>query len=264
MIEALTDRGAFNTHSRRAWAQNVEYWLAAPLRHVEDVGDYIVHRVDDLRAQSGKQCPVVVDMGCGSAWLLGALREAQIEIDYVGLDNNRTFIDCAKKKYESVQKAHFFTVDLIDIAAFTIEADIVVNAFNFFELPDLTTAMANASSWLNIHGTLLMSTIDKTYLILALSNSWKEFHENLVRYQELPGVKFGFQKIDLGIGVSDILEYPSILYSTEDYISAAQDYNMRLYRYKEDIFTAKTVPKIYCHFEFRKESESMLKESTSC
>jgi hypothetical protein len=98
-----------------------------------------------------------------------------------------------------------------------------------------------------------MSTIDKTYLILALSRDWSEFHDNLRRYQELPGTKYGFQKIDLGTGVSDHLEYPSVLYSTQDYLEMARAHGMHLVDYVEHPFTSRAVPKVYCHLEFRRD-----------
>jgi SAM-dependent methyltransferase len=254
MIEALLNKEEFNYRSKQAWARNVEYWLTGHLRHVHDVGEYILRRVDYWRLRSDKRLPVLIDMGCGNAWLLGALQQASIPIEYIGLDSNAAFIDFAKNKYASVPNATFLTLDFNEDTRSRFAADLVVNAFNFFELPDLSFPMSNAANWLNEDGVLLASTIDKTYLILALSENWKEFHENLARYQQLPGVKYGFQKIDLGNGVSDTFEYPSVLYSSDDYISAALTNKLRLSGYKEHIFTATAVPKIYCHFEFRNEN----------
>lgn len=97
-----------------------------------------------------------------------------------------------------------------------------------------------------------MSTIDKTYLMLALSSDRKEFYGNLALYQELAGTKYGFQHIDMGAHVSETLEYPSVLYSTQDFIDAASEHGLNLVNYVEHPFTAKTVPKIYCHLEFQR------------
>lgn len=258
MIESLVDKAAFNEKSKRAWARNVDFWLTGPLRHVQDVGGYIVRRVESLQRASGKKRPVLLDMGCGNAWLLQALQAAQPEVEYIGVDGNSAFINWATSKY-ALPNTTFVTLDFNELAAARFGADIIVNAFNFLELPDLRVPMGNAASWLNDDGILLTSTIDKTYLILALSKDWQEFHDNLTLYQQLPGVKYGFQQIDLGNGLSDTLQYPSVLYSAEDYIAAAEQHDLSLRGYKEHVFTAKAVPKIYCHFEFRKEAAKEMK-----
>jgi SAM-dependent methyltransferase len=196
--------------------------------------------------------PVVVDMGCGNAWLLKALRDRRAEARYIGLDSNAEFIGFASGRYGTMDNARFVLADVEARVELPVEADVVVNAFNFFELYDLEQAMANVAMWLRPGGRLLVSTIDKTYLILALSRGWDEFYENLRLYQGLQGIKYGFQRIDLGTSVSETLEYPSVLYSTQDYIEMAQARGMQLVDYVEHPFTATTVPKIYCHLEFRR------------
>jgi hypothetical protein len=173
-------------------------------------------------------------------------------MSYIGLDGTPEFIDHALHTFEGVENASFLLGDVETELAFPIRADVVVNAFNFFEVSDLAMAMQNVSKHLRMGGKLFMSTIDKTYLILALSATLEEFYENLLRYQELPGKKYGFQPIDLGASISDVLEYPSVLYSTQDYIDTALGSGLRLVNYVEQPFTAKTVPKIYCHLEFEK------------
>jgi len=255
MIESLTDVEMFRQRSRTAWARNRDYWLTGSLRHVTDVGDFIVARVRALCQGSGVS-PVLVDMGCGSAWLLNALDGSNIQ--YVGIDNNPAFIDFGSRGHAGLGKARFILADLdtqVDVPA---KADLVVNAFNFLELSNLDQAMGNVERWLQPDGKLFMSTIDKTYLILALSKDWDDFQENLRRYQELPGLKYGFQNIDFGAAVSDTLEYPSVLYSAQDYINAARAHGLCLVDYVEHPFTSTTVPKIYCHFEFRNAGNTSL------
>jgi SAM-dependent methyltransferase len=249
VIEALTDPAQFRERSREAWGRNHEYWLTEPLRHVKDVGTYITNRIEALCCKSTSPIPVLVDMGCGNAWLLKSLRKRNVNVSYVGLDNNPAFIQFASERYRD-SNAEFVLANVDSRVELPFKADFVVNAFNFFELCDLNQAMCNVSDWLRPNGTLFMSTIDKTYLILALSKGWNDFHENLKRYQELQGIKYGFQKIDLGTAVSDSLEYPSVLYSTEDFVRKARENNLFFVDYVEQAFTSRTVPKIYCHFEF--------------
>lgn len=256
MIEALKDVEAFQTRRRTAWDRNVHYWLTHPLRHVVDVGDYIARRVQQLCADSGKHRPVVLDMGCGDCWLLRKLDQFMCPVSYIGVDSTVGFLKSAAEHFGKRPHTTFIEADLDLPTDLSLIADVVVNAFNFFELTNLPCAMQSAASWLDQSGTLIVSTIDKTYLIIALSRNWDELHENLRRYQENGSIKFDFQHIDLGDSLSPELEYPSVLYSTQDYIEAAYASNLRLKSYVEHRFTAKAIPKIYCHFEFSRETLS--------
>jgi len=253
MIRSLTDIKEFQRRRALAWARNVEYWLNGPLRHVEDVGGYIVERVKDIGRQADAPRPLLIDMGFGSAWLLKAMLESGLKYSYLGLDAVEQFVWRASRTYQHVPDAKFLIADVETKLDLGVKADLVVNAFNFFELSELGTAMGNASRHLKPGGTLIMSTIDKTYLMLALSKDWRDFFENLRLYQELPGVKYEFQKIDMDSHVSETLEYPSVLYSAQDYIDAAKASGLRLVAYKEHVFTGKFVPKIYLHLEFEIE-----------
>jgi SAM-dependent methyltransferase len=199
-------------------------------------------------------------MGFGSAWLLQSLLATDLEFSYVGLDGTEEFVDRASKLFSNTTAATFLVGDLETDLTLPVMADVVVNAFNFFELCDLPRAMHNVKKHLRPGGSLFMSTIDKTYLLLALSKSWPEFHENLRRYQQLPGTKYAFQAIDVGTHLSDLLEYPSVLYSTQDFVDAAASEGLRLISYVEHPFTARAVPKIYCHLEFQ-HCESLRSDS---
>ncbi len=252
MIETLTDIGRFRDRRRHAWALSTSYWLRGDLRHVDDVGAHIVDSVQRMCKECAHPTPMVVDMGCGNAWLLKALRDRCIDVSYVGLDSSPEFIQFASTRYGALSNVTFVLADVETRVELPVEADVVVNAFNFFELCDLNEAMANVEMWLRPNGRLLISTIDKTYLILALSKDWDEFHENLRLYQELPGIKYGFQRIDFGTSVSENLEYPSVLYSTQDYIETARAHGIELVDYIEYPFTSKTVPKIYHILDFRR------------
>jgi SAM-dependent methyltransferase len=252
VINSLTDPEEFRRHRRLSWEKNVDYWLSQPLRHVEDVGAYIVSRIEILCRQAIFTPPTVIDMGFGSGWLLRSLLATSLRVSYLGLDSMEVFVERATKTFHGIEGASFAVADVETEITFPFSADVVVNAFNFFELSNLQQAMRNASRHLRPGGTLFMSTIDKTYLILALGRTLEDFYDNLNRYQTLPGIKYGFQRIDLGASVSEVLEYPSVLYSSQDFVDAAMGEGLRLVKYVEHAFTAKTVPKIYCHLEFQR------------
>lgn len=252
LIATLSDKEAYRTERALNWTKNVAYWLSQPLRHVVDVGNYIADRAESLCQASGRSRPVVVDMGFGSAWLLEELIRRRAAVRYVGLDCTAPFVEHARKRFGDAEDSVFHVVDFEEPCDLIFEADVVVNAFNFFELSDLACPFQNAARFLRPGGTLYVATIDKSYLILALSEGWADYHQKLKAYQDLPGTKYAFQPIDLGASVSERLYYPSVLYSTEDYFDAAISHGLTLRSYKEHSFTARTVPKIYCHYEFVK------------
>jgi SAM-dependent methyltransferase len=252
VLATLSDYEEFRARREAAWVSNANYWLEGNLRHVQDVGDRILCRTIEFCRQSPNSSPLVVDMGCGDAWLLRDLLKSKFKFSYLGLDYTPQFISSASEEFDCFPNVSFERVDLESECAISASADVVVNAFNFFELCDLEQGFKNAAKLLGPKGTLLMSTIDKTYLMIALSQGWEDFHAILRDYAVLPGVKYAFQAIDLGDRASDILVYPSVLYTTEDYIRAASSCGLKLTRYYEDVFTNKPIPKIYCHLEFSK------------
>jgi hypothetical protein len=254
-IKMLSDRNEFIKKRELVWQSNIDYWLKGPLRHVVDVGDYIADRTAALCRRSDRKRPVVVDMGFGDAWLLRALLQREVSFTYIGLDCVKAFVDHAQQEFSQVPNVSFELFDIEKPHSISISADVVVNAFNFFELSELSQPFSNAAQFLRLRGTLQIATIDKTYLILALCDSFDEFKQYLQIYQNTRGPKYFFQPIDLGSGVSELLCYPSVLYSTEDYLSAANENSLMLKSYKEHAFTGAVIPKIYCHYEFEKAAE---------
>lgn len=260
-LATLSDRDGFTRERRANWERGVDYWLKGPLRHVVDVGNYIADRTAALCRVSGSDKPVVVDMGFGDGWLLRALLDRKVPLRYIGLDFMHPFVQNARVQFSSVPEATFEWADFEVPNNRKFSADVVVNSFNFFELCELAQPFRNAAQFLRPGGVLHVSTIDKTYLILALSNSWGDFIDKLRLYQSLQGTKYAFQPIDLGNAVSADLYYPSVLYSTEDFLSAATESGLVFKRYKEHAFTGAVVPKIYCHYEFEKPQGRMNHEA---
>jgi hypothetical protein len=212
-----------------------------------DTGDFIAREVAELCADA-EGCPVVIDMGCGSAWLARALQNVAPEASYIGLDNDPGFIRAGQDEFADRPNITFLKKDVErPDPSLNGVADVVVNAFNFFELPSLHDAMAAATEWMKPTGTMLVSSIDVTYLLIALSEGWSDFHRNLKLFQELPGVKYAFQRVDLGESLSSDLEYPSVLYPLEDFYEAAKGAGLLVRKLQQCIFTAKPVPKIYFH-----------------
>lgn len=245
-MRMLKNKKDFKKENQLGWEKNTEYWLNNPLRQVEDTKDFFMPRLKQL-VNSGN---IIVDMGCGSGWLLVFLQQLGIPFTYIGLDFNKKFIDHLKEKYSSLSNVTFELVDFEDgvpLKYFSV-ADLVFNCFNFFETADLDAAFGNGVKMLKPNSKLIIFTIEYTYLILALSHDMNEFKSYLKIYEDMKnqgGVPYFFQNIDLGDNESKELKYASVLYSFDDYFKQAKKNNLRLCDYGEVVKTSKYLPKTY-------------------
>lgn len=253
MIKGMNDKEEFKKENLKSWGKNSEYWLSNPLRQVEDTREFFKDKLIDLV----KNKPVIIDMGCGNGWVLEMLIELKLDFQYIGLDFNPKFIDFLKETYKDELRAEFLLVDLEATLPNTLinKADIIFNCFNFFEVANIESAFANADKMLKANGSLIIFTIEYTYLILALSKDMVEYKKYLALYEEFKSkgeAPFFFQKIDLGNGESEELKYASVLYSFNDYFQLARKHNLNLSDYGEVVKTSKFLPKTYQYFEFKK------------
>jgi hypothetical protein len=111
-------------------------------------------------------------------------------------------------------------------------ADVVVNAFNFFELADLESSFANAVAMIRDGGGLLVFHIDPISQLLCMTNSLDELREGLAALEE-HGPRLGYDKaIDIQDGAADRV-YKGIFYSLSDYHALAQHHGLELQDLKE-------------------------------
>jgi 2-polyprenyl-3-methyl-5-hydroxy-6-metoxy-1,4-benzoquinol methylase len=250
MLQQLIDIPAFKSRRAAEWVKAEAYWLSAPLRHVVDIGDIVLDRITQLLTQNGGGS--VIDAACGSGWVLEGLTKRGSTASYTGVDINTDFL-------AHVQALpHDSPVTLIDADleqrwdSAPARASVVVSALTQIELADIDNVMANLASMTDDNGTLLIATIDKTYLMLAAADGDPAALKGILcEYEHIPGVKYFFQPIDLGDGASDKFAYASVLYTTEDFINAAAAAGMTLSSYREIPATDRPIPKIYQLFEFR-------------
>jgi len=253
VIKKIKTKIRFKRENLMNWAKNADYWLNNPLRQVEDTKIFLKDKLRNIVIPD----MVLVDMGCGSGWLLDYILELNIPFVYVGLDFNKKFIDYLTSKYSHLPNASF---ELIDFDENMPEryfncADIVFNCFNFFEMTNLDVAYANAVKMLRPTGKIVIFTIEYTYLMLALSHSMEEFKDYLRIYEEVKSegkVPYFFQNIDLGNSESKDLKYASVLYSYEDFYKQAMLHKMTLCDYGEVVKTSKFLPKAYQYIVYKK------------
>jgi demethylmenaquinone methyltransferase/2-methoxy-6-polyprenyl-1,4-benzoquinol methylase len=252
-MKVLKDKIEFKEENKVSWAHNTHYWLNNPLRQVEDTKDFFKAKLDTLIKSNMN----LIDMGCGSGWLVDFIKELGIPFHYIGLDFNAEFVNFLRDKHNQLSNISFDTVDLEESIPnkYINNADIAFNCFNFFETANLDTAFNNAYQLLKDNGQLVIFTIDYTYLILAISHNMNEFKSNLREYERMKEngeVPYFFQNIDLGDSESKDLKYASVLYSFDDYFKQAKSYDMTLTDYGEVIKTSKFLPKTYQYMVFTK------------
>ena len=185
-MQMLKSKFDFRKKNQKNWEENSTYWLNNSLRQVEDTKSFFKKKLLSLI----KPNMTIVDMGCGSAWLLEFLLELDIKFKYTGLDFNPVFIKHLKNKYNSKSNIEFIEIDFeVGIPKKLVKkADIVFNLFTFFENSDLDTAFSNAHNMLKPNGELVIFTIDCVFLILAVSSNMEEFKEKLKMYEEVKSI----------------------------------------------------------------------------
>lgn len=249
----LRNKSEFKKENQENWEINTDYWLNNPLRQVEDTKILFKEKLKET-VKSGM---TIVDMGCGSGWLLDFIQELNIEFFYIGLDFNSKFIEHLKQKHSQLSNTYFESIDFEEEISDKLlhRADVVFNCFNFFEIANLDSAFGNAVNMLKPNGKLIIFTIEYIYLILAVSHSMDEFKFNLKIYEEIKSkgdVPYFFQNIDLGDAESENLKYASVLYSFDDYFKQARKNKMTLADYGEIVKTSKFIPKTYQYIVFKK------------
>jgi SAM-dependent methyltransferase len=249
----IKNKNEFKKENQENWEINSDFWLNNPLRQVEDTKSFFKEKLKE----SVHRGMTIVDMGCGSGWLLDFILELNVEFFYIGLDFNSKFIDHLSLKYTHLSNVSFEFVDFEETMPdkFLQCADIVFNCFNFFETANLDSAFGNGVKMLKPKSKLVIFTIEYVYLMLAVSHDMKALKSNLRIYEEIKikgEVPYFFQNIDLGDNESEDLRYASVLYSFDDFFKQAKKNKMTLSDYGEVVKTSKFLPKTYQYIVFNK------------
>lgn len=245
----------FKARNRLEWQRNADFWLQGKMRHLADVYDTVVLELAEI-VGSVKKPPadiLAVDTGCGEGWAIRALNNAGFVGHYVGLDFNPPFIEHLKSAYSQDSLKEFRIHDLEDPPPQDLcgSSDIVLNFFNFFELPQLDAAFHNISQLLAPGGTLLILHIDPMTQLLAVSASQEELRRNLRLYEQ-HRTYLGYDKdIDIGDSRSGRF-YRSLLYSASDYFRCARTQGLQYVNFHEIVKTGNYVPQIYQVLRFRR------------
>ena len=244
----------FKKNNLLNWHSNTDFWLQSKMRHLRDVWDFTGTQIQELIGLcDNRENPYLMDFGCGEGWILRLILEKKIRVNYIGLDFNENFILFLQETYKDYRNAQFECVDFEEEPRSNLvsKADIGINFFNFFEIPDIKTAFGNVAKMLKPDSYLMIANIDPVMQILSVSKSEGDFRTNLKLYEKY-GSRLGYDKdIDIGDFKSNRV-YKSLLYSTDTYVQLAKQNKMQLIDYKEVVKTGNIVPQIYQFIFFHK------------
>lgn len=254
----ISDSTIFKTQNLNEWKTNSDFWLEGNMRHIKDVKSKTIEFLQTLlsASSSSETKRTIIDEGCGEGWVYRALKDAKLDVNYYGIDFNERFISELKNRYVGDENASFIYDDIEEkeINQLYCKADVVVNAFNFFEIPNLENAMKNTANLLKDGGYLLILTIDPITQLLSVSDNQKTFYEYLAEYANKKN-RIGYKKrIVIGDKKTD-KHYYGILYSFEDYLKFGRKNNLVFQDYTEILNPSRPTPQLYQFMIFRKQHE---------
>lgn len=242
----------FKEQNKSQWISNSAFWLKGNMNHINDVTPTAIEIIKNIIEEDKLIKPVLFDIGCGEAWLLRKLIFNHIECRYYGTDFNELFINELNKEFKNNQDAEFILNDIeLELPDKENSADIIVNAFNFFELPDINAAFKNTVQLLKKDGYLIIITIDPIMQLLAVSDTQEEFFDSLSHYSKYK-TKVSYKKNIVIENQRTDRFYMGILYSAFDYIRIAKNNNLTLVEVKEVIQPKLPTPQIFQFLIFKK------------
>lgn len=253
----ITDSTKFKIQNLNEWKTNADFWLEGNMRHIKDVKGKTIEILKTLLyADSTKSVKrTVIDEGCGEGWVYRALTEAKLDVNYYGIDFNEKFISELNKRYKEHENVSFIKDDIEEkeINLLSGKADIVVNAFNFFEIANLEKAMRNTANLIKDGGYLLILTIDPITQLLSVSDNQKMFYEYLTEYANKKN-RIGYRKrIVIGDKKTN-KHYYGILYSLADYLKEGRNNNLVFQDYSEILNPSRPTPQLYQFMVFKKQT----------
>lgn len=224
----------FKQRNLENWDANTEFWLQSPLRHLgvakKEFGAFIVNE-----CSRRKRTLSVVDVGCGSAWVLDVLREHGLNARYIGIDFNERLIGALQAR--SDERAGFRWLDIEETPLppeLDACADVVVASFSLFEIPNINEAFRNIVQMLRPGGALFVCHIDPLTQLLSVNERRADLERALIQFGE-HGASLAYDKsIELDGRLSE-RTYKGILYRISDYHRFAAGLGLALETFQESI-----------------------------
>jgi SAM-dependent methyltransferase len=251
----ITDSTKFKIQNINEWKKNSGFWLEGKMRHIKDVKDKTIETLQVLLSANGNETEVkyIIDVGCGEGWLYRAIKDAKLDVNYCGVDLNEKFISELQNRHQVDANALFIKedIELNGVSILAGKADVVVNAFNFFEIPNLGKAMTNTAQLIKDGGYLLILTIDPISQLLSVSDTQAMFYEYLAEYA-IKKNKIGYKKRIVVGNEKTKKYYYGILYSLEDYLREGRENDLIFHDYFEILNPSMPTPQLYQFMIFKK------------
>lgn len=245
----------FKKRNLAEWKKNSNFWLNSLPGHIEEISNDIFKYIIEYSSPGKTK---LLDVGCGNGWVADIIDDLSFNINYTGLDFNHDFILHLKNKFRYKDNFSFVLNDIEDIEInekLNTKFNLIVNCFNFFEIPNLDLAFKNTAKLLDTNGILIVVTIEPILQQLSISNDdMRQFRKNLFLYEDYMSNGTYSKKIDMGFSVSD-KEYFGILYSIKDYINEGIKNNLSILRMEEIVKTSAVVPKVYQILFLKKQND---------
>jgi ubiquinone/menaquinone biosynthesis C-methylase UbiE len=245
----------FRKLNLEGWEKNNEYWIDSTKTHIDDIEGAFLELFESIIENNNQRPLKVFDFGCGDGWIYEKIAEnISDEIQYTGFDYFEGFIDFLKKKYSSDQKSAFYKHDLQKKLPdrFDKEANLIIDAFSFFEMPDMEEGFKNVGNCLKMGGIFMLITIDPIMQLLSVSSDMSQFRSNLKKYEQ-HGSNLAYRKTMDVRGAKDQRKYHGILYSLSDYLEIAQKNSLEVFEFREVKKLDRKQPQIYQFILFKKK-----------
>ncbi len=251
MIFELTNKEEFKTLNLESWRLNCEYFINNNYIH-SGVKEFLVQKIEQCISQTStnKTHPRVIDIGCGTGWLAGALKDKPI--DYVGIDIMSEFVNSNSIKYPDF--GQFIPADIEQKVPSGIkQGDIIVCAFSLIEMPYLEKALSNLNDLMYAGSRLLIMGLNPFFEIFRDTNDKLELEQGIKMFRGTSNQLVISKKIKREDSISPA-NYYRILYDIDDYIHKAEGLSWSIYEAFEEVNkVTKTVDQpIYNYISFIK------------
>ena len=175
---------------------------------------------------------LLVDLGCGSAWLLDyILKKNEIKFKYLGLDINSYFITHNKEKYKGIRHIKFKQTDLEKSQNlskdFNSQSNLFIACLSFIEIIELDIAFKNVAEMMKDDECLTLIVLDPFFEIFRMSDDINAMESNLINFYNYK-MSYYKKEIKLNNDLQFSSQYIGLLHKMEDYITKGANSGLNL------------------------------------
>ncbi len=232
MIKILENPTDFYELNKKSWSDNASYWLEQDFYRF-GLSNFLLQKITKI-LPNFNHIPHIVDIGCGSGWLLDALLANKLSFSYSGIDYNETFIEHLQIRHNETINFKFLQIDIEkDNFDNLSNIDIAICCLSLIEITDLDGFFRKISSKMNDNAIIIIVGLDPTTEIIryALDDLDLQQIANYYRKSDKPVY---ISKKFITKNRHSKSEYFRILYSISDYNLYAKKYGFGIYKVNVD------------------------------